>query len=63
MNDKKINDISDFFDKSILWNKMRFKIADYTHGIRISLELGTGEKLKQVVAYIEKMVNDLKQNV
>ena len=57
---KNKKDISDFLDKSIVWNNQHFKIADNTHGIKISLELGTDEKLKQVVAYSEKMVKDLR---
>ena len=56
-------DIFYFLDKSIEWNNQRFKIADIRHSIKISLELGKDEKLKQVVAYREKIVKNLRENV
>ena len=51
--EKNKNDISDFLDKRIEWNNHYFNIADITHGIKISLELKTDEKLKHVVTYLQ----------
>ena len=58
---KKIDEISEFLGKSIVWNYQRFKIADITHGINIILELGADKKLKKVAAYCEKMVENLRE--
>ena len=59
----KDENLSDFLDKSFVMNKKHFKIADILHGTKVTLEHETDEKLRQIVAFFEKMNSDLREAV